>query len=164
MGIMNIMTGYGKIDTPVGPVYLVLKGGELAAVSIWEEPQGLRRGKIPERLAGQFSGYFGGTLRQFDYPLALTGGTGFERKIWLSLLEIPYGQTRSYKWIAERAGRPGASRAAGQALSKNPLPIILPCHRVIESGGGPGGYSPSPEIKRRLLDMEYYYSLRPSRV
>ncbi len=151
---------YNRIDTPVGPVYLVLKGRELAAVSIWEEPRGIRRGNIPVPLARQFDGYFEGTLREFNYPLAITGGTGFEQKIWMCLLEIPYGQTRSYKWIAEHAGRPGASRAAGQALSKNPLPIILPCHRVIKSGGAPGGYSPSPGIKRRLLDMEYYYTLR----
>ncbi len=153
---------YGKIETPVGPAYLVLKGRELAEVSIWREPRGIRRGHVPEPMARQFAAYFKGALKEFDYPVSLTGGTEFERKIWLSLLDIPYGQTRSYKWIAERAGRPGASRAAGQALSKNPLPIILPCHRVIESGGGPGGYSPSPDIKRRLLDMEYYYSLHPA--
>lgn len=155
---------YNRIDTPVGPVYLILKGRELAGVSIWQEPQGLKLGHIPGPLAGQFSDYFGGALRTFDYPLAMAAGTDFERKIWLCLLDIPYGQTRSYKWIAERAGRPGASRAAGRALSKNPLPIILPCHRVIESGGGPGGYSPSPDIKRRLLDMEYYYSLHPAKI
>ncbi|MDA8088765.1 MAG: methylated-DNA--[protein]-cysteine S-methyltransferase [Nitrospiraceae bacterium] len=155
---------YDGIDTPIGAIYLILKGSLLAGVSIWQEPSGLKRGPVPACLAGQFRSYFEGALKAFDYPLLAPEGTDFERKIWLSLFDIPYGQTRSYKWIAERAGRPGASRAAGQALSKNPLAIVLPCHRVIESGGGPGGYSPSPDIKRRLLDLEYYYSLHPARI
>lgn len=155
---------YDQIGTPIGPVYLILKGRDLTGVSIWQEPSGLKRGHAPGALIGQFRDYFEGAGRVFDYPFLMPGGTDFERGVWIALLDIPYGQTRSYKWIAERAGRPGASRAAGRALSKNPLPIILPCHRVIEAGGSPGGYSPSPDIKIRLLDLEYYYCLREPNV
>ncbi|MBF0563744.1 MAG: MGMT family protein [Nitrospirae bacterium] len=74
--------------------------------------------------------------------------------VYRVLLEIPYGQTRSYKWVAERVGSPKASRAVGHALSTNPLPIIVPCHRVVASDGSLGGFSPSIEIKMILLDIE----------
>jgi len=72
------------------------------------------------------------------------------------LKEIPFGQTRSYKWVAEKVGKPAAVRAVGRALSKNPVPIVVPCHRVIESDGSIGGYSSGVRRKRRLLEMEYY--------
>lgn len=83
-------------------------------------------------------------------------GTEFEQRVWSALSGIPFGETRTYKWIAEKIGNPGAVRAVGRALSKNPLPIIIPCHRVIESDGSLGGYSSGTHRKRRLLEMEYY--------
>lgn len=149
---------FDSFESPVGPLYLLVKGGELAGVSIGRQPSGFKRGTAPAALVSEFRKYFDGGLKAFTYPFIVPDGTAFERGIWLALLEIPYGQTRSYKWIAARAGHPGAARAAGQALAKNPLPIVLPCHRVIESDGGLGGYSPDLEIKRRLLEAEYYHS------
>ena len=77
-------------------------------------------------------------------------------KVWYALNEIPYGETKTYKWIAEKIGKPAAVRAVGQALSKNPIPIVVPCHRVIESDGSIGGYSSGVNVKKRLLEMEYY--------
>lgn len=84
-------------------------------------------------------------------------GTEFERQVWLALSEIPYGETRTYKWMAQRVGCPKGSRAVGQALKKNPIPIVLPCHRVIESDGKIGGFALGEDIKRRLLQMEFYH-------
>jgi methylated-DNA-[protein]-cysteine S-methyltransferase len=75
------------------------------------------------------------------------------------LKEVPYGETRTYKWVAEKVGNPHAFRATGNALGKNPIPIIFPCHRIIESDGSIGGYSSGIEIKRRLLEIEYYTKL-----
>lgn len=149
-----------RYESPVGPLYFLIRDGQLARVSILLEPSGFRRGKAARALIDEFEKYFEGGLTAFTYPLAPLDGTTFERGIWLALREIPYGQTRSYKWLAARAGHPGAARAAGQALAKNPLPIVLPCHRVIESDGSLGGYSPDLDIKRRLLEAEYYHSIR----
>ena len=86
-------------------------------------------------------------------------GTDFEKKVWLALKEIPYGEARTYKWLSEKIGSPKASRAVGQALGRNPISIVLPCHRIIESDGSIGGYSSGVDIKRRLLEMEYYNAL-----
>jgi methylated-DNA-[protein]-cysteine S-methyltransferase len=85
-----------------------------------------------------------------------TEGTDFEKKVWETLRKIPYGETRTYKWLAEEIGKPQAFRAVGNALGKNPIPIIFPCHRVIESDGSLGGYSGGVDIKRRLIEIEYY--------
>ncbi|MDA8387175.1 MAG: methylated-DNA--[protein]-cysteine S-methyltransferase [Nitrospiraceae bacterium] len=150
---------YDRFESPVGPLYLLMKYDQLARVSILLAPSGFRQGKAARALTDEFRKYFEGALDAFTYPLAPLDGTAFERGIWLALREIPYGQTRSYKWLAARAGHPGAARAAGRALAKNPLPIVLPCHRVIESDGSLGGYSPELAIKRRLLEAEYYHSI-----
>ncbi|NOZ24977.1 MAG: methylated-DNA--[protein]-cysteine S-methyltransferase [Nitrospirae bacterium] len=117
-----------------------------------------RRCPLPEDIRTQFREYFEGRRKRFDIPLDLLG-TDFEKKVWLALEGIPYGETRTYKWLAERLGTPRGVRAVGQALSRNPLPVVLPCHRIIQSDGGLGGYSSGIEIKRRLLDLEYYNSL-----
>lgn len=82
-------------------------------------------------------------------------GTDFDKKVWLALKEIPYGETKTYKWLAEKTGNSNAYRAVGQALSRNPIPIVFPCHRIIESDGSIGGYSSGINIKRRLLEIEY---------
>ena len=151
---------FDRVESPVGPLNLLMRDGQLARVSLFAAPSGFRHGKAPQALLEEFERYFKGGLKAFSYPLAPLEGTAFEREIWLALRDIPYGQTRSYKWLADRAGHPGAARAAGQALAKNPLPIVLPCHRVIESDGSLGGYSPDLDIKRRLLEAEYYHSIR----
>lgn len=149
---------YDFLDSPAGTIYLLFDAKDLALAGVsFERPPGVRRGAAPEALVTQFNNYFSGRPgSQFNYHIVFLSGTEFERQIWLALKRVPYGETRSYKWISAQVGRPGASRAAGQALSKNPLPIVLPCHRIIESGGGIGGYSPDVSIKRKLLEMEYY--------
>jgi methylated-DNA-[protein]-cysteine S-methyltransferase len=106
----------------------------------------------------QLGEYFEGTRRAFDLPLELAG-TPFQRAVWRALADIPYGQTISYAELAAMVGRPGAFRAVGQANGANPVPIVLPCHRVVSSGGGIGGYGGGLELKRRLLALEGVHDL-----
>jgi len=101
----------------------------------------------------QLAEYFAGTRRQFDVPLALRG-TPFQLEVWRALQQIPYGETRSYAEVARAIGRPTATRAVGAATGANPIPIIVPCHRVIGSNGSLTGFGSGIDVKRRLLDLE----------
>jgi len=105
-------------------------------------------------LGNELELYFAGQLKKFKQPFKFIMGTDFQKAVWLTLREIPYGETRTYKWLAGKVGRPGAFRAAGNALNKNPLPIILPCHRIILSDRSLGGFSAGHESKRLLLKLE----------
>jgi methylated-DNA-[protein]-cysteine S-methyltransferase len=101
----------------------------------------------------QLNAYFAGELRRFDLPLA-PEGTPFQREVWSALTAIPYGETVSYGVLARRLGRPAASRAVGAANGQNPIPIVIPCHRVIGADGSLTGFGGGLAIKRRLLDLE----------
>jgi methylated-DNA-[protein]-cysteine S-methyltransferase len=105
------------------------------------------------RTALQLAEYFAGSRRAFDLP-SCPGGTEFQRRVWAAVSAIPYGETRSYAGIARAIGCPKAVRAVGAANGANPLPILIPCHRVVASGGGLGGYGGGLAMKRRLLDLE----------
>lgn len=111
----------------------------------------------PERFrdfAERLQKYFSGYRVSFPDELDLSSATPFQREVWQAAKQIAYGEVRSYGWLAEKIGKPGAARAVGQALSKNPLPIIVPCHRVIGSDGSLGGFSDGLEMKRHLLHLE----------
>lgn len=110
----------------------------------------------------QLLAYLSGLRRSFNLELDLSFGTGFQQAVWQALERIPYGQTRSYRWVAEQVGRPVAFRAVGQANRANPLPILIPCHRVIAAGGGLGGYSGGLALKRTLLSLEASSPWHPS--
>lgn len=99
-------------------------------------------------------GYFEGERVNFDFPLDLSEGTAFQQKVWRKLREIPYGERRSYKWVAEQIGHPLAARAVGLANNKNPFPPVVPCHRVVGSDGSLTGYAFGIHIKKYLLEME----------
>jgi len=144
-------------SSPLGKLYMVFSGKFLCGIS-FQKPHDIpfKRGAAPEKFKKELSAYFEGSVSQFRQETKLLTGTDFEQQVWYGLKDIPFGETRSYKWIAEKVGRPAAVRAVGQALSKNPIPIVLPCHRIIESDGSVGGYSSGVDRKRRLLDMEYY--------
>ena len=105
-------------------------------------------------LLSRLKSYFAGHRVAFPEELDLSLATAFQRKVWQLTRLIPYGETRSYSWIAEQLGKAGAGRAVGQALARNPLPIIIPCHRVVASDGKLGGYSGGVEMKRWLLHLE----------
>jgi len=98
--------------------------------------------------------YFKGKQVDFDFPLDLSSGTTFQKTVWEKLREIPYGECRSYAWVAEQIGNPRAARAVGMANNKNPLPPVIPCHRVIGSDGSLTGYASGLYIKQYLLEME----------
>jgi O-6-methylguanine DNA methyltransferase len=107
-----------------------------------------------EKIWESLEGYFEGKVRIFEFPLDLEAGTDFERRVWKQTCSIPYGETRNYGWIAEKSGYPGACRAAGNALGKNPVPILIPCHRVILSDGRLGGFGSGILWKKELLGLE----------
>jgi len=110
--------------------------------------------KILKTAECQILEYLAGKRRSFDLPLAPADASDFTRSVWRACCEIPYGETRSYQWIARRIGRPKASRAVGTALGANPLPLIVPCHRVVRSDGSLGGFAGGLDLKRRLLVLE----------
>ena len=102
----------------------------------------------------QLDEYFAGKRRIFDLPLSPQGGTPFQQTVWKQLQEIPYGKTISYAQLAQAIGNPKACRAVGSANGKNPISIIIPCHRVIAADGSLGGYTGGLAIKKQLLDLE----------
>jgi len=113
----------------------------------------LRCGELPEKLARQLADAIAGR-GVADPAVDLSGLPPFERKVLETLVSIPSGELRSYAWVAREAGRPGAVRAVGNVCAHNPLPVVVPCHRVVPAAGGLGGYGHGPEMKRRLLERE----------
>lgn len=98
--------------------------------------------------------YFSGKEVRFPFPFDIFWGTPFQKKVWNEMRKIPYGQTRSYKWLAKKAGGPRKARAVGQACGSNPLSILIPCHRVVREDGELGGFAGGLHIKRKLLKLE----------
>ena len=144
------------IDSPLGPLRLYARGDELAALLLPGDmvvPTNTRDSDVLAVAAGQLREYFAGHRRDFDLPLA-PHGTGFQQRVWTALLAIPFGQTRSYGQVAAAIGRPAASRAVGAANGRNPIAIIVPCHRVIGSSGQLTGYGGGLPAKRWLLAHE----------
>lgn len=147
---------YDRFDSPFGTFYLIFSGRLLTEISFLR-PSGIpfSKGAAPVSFTDELQKYFSGNRINFRQKTKFFTGTEFEKKVWIVLKKIPFGETRSYKWIAEQVGNPGAVRAAGRALSKNPIPIIIPCHRVIASDGSIGGYSLGVDMKKHLLEMEH---------
>ena len=154
------MISYTYLDTPVGVLLLAANedglreitfsksGHRVSPKSDWQEdPRAFRE---PIR---QLCAYFAGELEAFDIRLALEG-TEFQRRVWGELSKIPYGETVSYGELARRIGNPKASRAVGLANGSNPIPIIIPCHRVIGSNGKLTGYGGGLPVKEKLLALE----------
>ena len=145
-------------DTPLGRVVLAAReDGALTALRFAERfevpAQWRRRDAVFDEARRQLDAYFDGRLRRFDLPLA-PQGTDFQQRCWAVLRGIPFGETISYAEQARRLGSPRAARAVGQANGANPLPVIIPCHRVVAADGGLGGYTGGLHIKRFLLALE----------
>lgn len=155
------MRSHQVVASPCGPLTLVAEDDVLCGLYMHEQrhrpasgtfgPPGV--GDLFERAAAQLTEYFAGQRRVFDLPLSCHG-TPFQRSVWSALLEIPYGETVTYGELAQQLGKPAASRAVGLANGKNPISIIVPCHRVIGSTGSLTGYGGGLERKRYLLDFE----------
>ncbi len=148
---------YDIFESPVGKLYIIFSGKVLVGVS-FSKPSGVsfKDGAATKSFMKELTLYFKGSKSKFIQKTKFLTGTEFEKKVWNALTKIPFGETRSYKWVAEKIGNPAATRAVGGALSKNPIPVVVPCHRVIESDGSIGGFASGVETKRRLLDLEYY--------
>ena len=143
------------VDTPIGPVGLVASDSAVSAV-LFNGRRVRAEGGSPllDEAARQLRAYFAGELVSFDLPLELHG-TDFQRRCWLALPTIPYGQTVSYGEQARRLGLgPDSARAVGAANGRNPLPIVLPCHRVIGADGSLTGFGGGLDVKRYLLEHE----------
>ncbi|HBH80342.1 MAG TPA: cysteine methyltransferase, partial [Nitrospira sp.] len=102
----------------------------------------------------QLLDYLAGTRHTFDVPLDLSQGTVFQRKVWRVLLRVPYGKLRSYQWVAARVGGPQYARAVGNAVGANPIPVVIPCHRIVSQDATLGGFSGGLSMKRKLLSLE----------
>lgn len=107
-----------------------------------------------EEARSQLLDYLAGTRNTFDVPLDLSQGTAFQRQVWRMLLRVPYGKLRSYQWIAARVGGPQYARAVGNAVGANPIPIVIPCHRIVAHDASLGGFSGGLPMKRKLLSLE----------
>lgn len=161
------MLSYITFDTAMGWVGILSSARGLVRLTL---PQGSAQGALEllgsslshatrsphqfEDMISRLRIYLGGRKAAFPDELDLSRATHFKRKVWQITRLIPYGESRSYHWVAQQIGQPDAMRAVGQALAQNPLPIIIPCHRVVASNGKLGGYSGGVEMKRRLLHLE----------
>ena len=158
---------YCAVPSPIGRLYVAASDTGLVRVSFPQSERAfvasLRRnlGVVPVRsrertanIVHQLRAYFAGERRVFDVQLDLSGVSPFQRAVLLAAANVPAGQVVSYGEIARRIGQPGGSRAVGQALGRNPIPIVIPCHRVIAAGGRIGGYGGGLARKRRLLRLE----------
>lgn len=157
---------YEFLETPIGRLLLVADEHGLRHIDFPNKDQeariepGWRRGRrFLESAIGQLEAYFDGDLRAFDLALA-ADGTPFRKKIWDELVRIPYGETVSYGELARRVHRPNASRAVGAANGANPLPIVVPCHRVIGSDGKLTGFGGGLPVKQWLLEHERRHAPR----
>ena len=153
-------SGWSRLEFPPFGLDLYFVKETVSALDLFLEPvppapAALPLKPCPRRVAREFRRYFQGQPVRFSFATRFHGPyTDFQREVWEALQAVPWGQVRSYGWLAERIGRPRAARAVGGALGRNPLPIVYPCHRIVESTGALGGYSSGLEIKRRLLRLE----------
>ena len=164
MTTQTALRTHAVIESPIGPLTLVADDGKLSGLYMevrGHEPEAAALG-VPAAVtddpvlaaaASQLGAYFAGELTSFDLPLSLAG-TGFQQAVWAQLRDIPYGETISYGELARRIGQPSASRAVGLANGRNPVSIVVPCHRVVGSDGSLTGYGGGIDRKRYLLALE----------
>jgi methylated-DNA-[protein]-cysteine S-methyltransferase len=150
-------TAYTTWHSPIGELLLIGDGPALRAIHFPGRhrigPGWVEREKPFTEAIGQLERYFAGDRVAFDLSLAMPGGD-FDRAVWAELRRIPYGETRSYGEIARAIGRPDKARAVGSANARNPVPIVVPCHRVIGSDGSLVGYGGGLDLKQALLELE----------
>ena len=141
------------LETPIGRLYLESEDGFLTRVSFTELEEGAAPDAVLNTAADQIREYFSGARKTFDLPLR-PAGTPFQQSVWRALQAVPYGKTASYRDIARAIGNENACRAVGGANHANPIPIVIPCHRVIGARGALTGYAGGIEIKKQLLELE----------
>ena len=160
-GLLSRPPRFGlTVPSPLGPLHLLANGDALVSLrfagespAAEDEAPTAPPHPVLGLAASQLAEYFAGERRRFSVPLHLAG-TPFQQAVWQALQTVPYGEQRSYQWLAAQVGRPRATRAVGSANGRNPLPILVPCHRVIRADGSLGGYSSGLAIKHWLLAHE----------
>lgn len=165
-GLLDVAVG--EIDSPVGDLFLAVTPRGLAYVAFEDEerddllarlsrqlsPRILEHPAATEEVRKQLDEYFAGDRTRFELKLDRRLMRGIAKDVLAATAKVPFGRTTTYGTLAERIGRPHASRAVGNALGSNPIPIVVPCHRVLRAGGDVGGYAGGPSRKRRLLTLE----------
>ena len=160
--------GYGVVDSPLGKLWIAVGPKGVLAIHYGAEPSALELARIvrsygpgvlpdarrADPIARQLDQYFNGKRRDFDVAVDLSPLTDFQRRILGATARVPFGNVSTYAKVAAKAGSEKASRAAGQALGANPIPIVVPCHRILASDGSLGGYAGGLDAKRRLLGLE----------
>jgi methylated-DNA-[protein]-cysteine S-methyltransferase len=156
------MTRYAKFVTPLGTVLATAEGGFITSVNFvdakftppvardWEEDP---RSSPLRQCREQLADYFAAVRQSFDLPVAPLG-TPFQKRVWREIARVPFGETITYSELASRAGAPGSARAAGAATGRNPIAIVVPCHRIVGADGSLTGYAGGLERKARLLEIE----------
>jgi methylated-DNA-[protein]-cysteine S-methyltransferase len=164
---MNISLDFTRIASPLGTIVVVATNVALTGIyfdgqryqppvaSDWRHRPGA---ELLRRASTQLAEYFSGARQRFELPLA-PAGTPFQRRVWDAIATVPSGATISYRELAARAGAPGSARAAGAATGRNPLSIVIPCHRIVGSDGALTGYAGGLERKRALLALEQAFSI-----
>ena len=158
------MIYYASLDTPIGKVFISKTDRGINLIT-WQKDKwneycrmnksNLKKGdKKLKTITDKMKKYFSGKRVVFNERVDISGRNPLEKKVWKEMQKIPYGQTRSYKWLAGKVGNAKLARAVGNACAKNPVPIIVPCHRVIKSDGGLGGFAGGLNRKRILLKIE----------
>ena len=150
MGVSETMKGIDAVVLPKASRLAVLS--ELGFLSV-ERLEGRTSPRLREAQA-QLIGYLAGTRRSFDLPLDLSRGTSFQQRVWRTLRRISFGRLRSYQWVAVRVGGRQYARAVGNAVGANPMPIVIPCHRIVAQDASLGGFSGGLPTKRKLLALE----------
>jgi methylated-DNA-[protein]-cysteine S-methyltransferase len=165
-GLLDL--AYGFADSPFGRLLLVVSGrglvrvgypdrdvdNELEELAALISPRILESARSTDRVRKELDQYFDGMLKRFTVPVDLSVAQGFRRRVLEATALIPFGSVSTYREVAEKAGSPRATRAAGNALGSNPIPIVVPCHRVVRTGGGLGGYTGGLDRKVKLLTIE----------
>lgn len=160
--------GYGVVPSPVGPLFVATSDAGVCEIGFGEhetEQQFVRhlrgRGFRPVHddtaitaVARELDEYFRGERNRFEVPFDVSGVTGFTKSVLEATAQVPFGHLASYRGIAERIGHPSATRAVGNALGRNPIPVVIPCHRIVRSDSSLGGYTGGLQIKERLLALE----------
>ncbi len=144
---------YYSYDTLIGKIYIAEENGFITNISFKKINAEEKETQLIKQTFNELNEYFNGERKFFDLPLA-PFGTTFQKKVWEELQKIPYGQTVTYKYIAKQTGNEKACRAVGMANNKNPIAIIIPCHRVVGSNGSLTGYAGGIKIKQKLLELE----------
>lgn len=142
---------WAYVESPIGELAYAVDDTGVCAVHFGGKP-GAPLGT--DFVGDQLRAYFDGSLTAFDVALSVTRGSAFERAVWEQMLKIPYGETRSYGYVAAAVGEPGGAQAVGTACNRNPIPVIVPCHRIIGADGKLVGFGGGLDRKRILLELE----------